>query len=348
MNTTAPASGIAIKRANKNVSKSQESQIFEFKDHHLLYTRLRHEVRRYFNLNSNQYQIFDMVFCLSRVGYCTMSKDTMAFELGIDRATVFRTINMGIEKKLLMKQKGGSGLKTTRLWNEAIVKDDAGIKLLQEEKQKRQSQNATPQSQNATPNSRKMRPNTRRDTGTYTGERNAPEIELSGEEEKQLTEIAAKYNFLLSRKIKASSKELWFAFRQLLNEYEPDQKGIDNALEKFCSDAWRQTTGNNSLKLLFKADNFMKYSEMTDKQLEADNGKFYQKNGIHAKLKTLKGYYQPEKASKEVARDYTAIIVQEIEKPQIKTIEEAKLRYKGYMLMKRVKEAEELKEIWKF
>jgi hypothetical protein len=336
-----------MKTASKKTTSTDE---LDFKDHHLVFSHIRHNVRRHFELNSMVYMVIDMVFNLSRNSLCTLSKDEMAFELGCDRATVFRALKIGREKGLVYTPKGKKGLKTTRLWDDEILNDDVGKLLLQQQKRGNESQNATQPSQNATSHRRKMRPNTERETYLHTGGEKAPQIvELNGEQKTQLEEIEDKYIFLTGRKIKHLSKEVIAYFIAFLDEFEYNGEEMDNALEKFCSDSWRQSTGNIGLKLLFKAENYIKFSRMTWKQLIADNDRYYQKTGVFPKVKHMKDYYKQF----EVKEEEPEITEKAFEEPFEKeiTLEKARNRAKGFLIMgteKSFKMAQKLADEWGF
>ena len=85
------------------------------------YTVVLHQVRERLDLSLSTYVVIDSVHKLSRTNpdhpYCTMSKEQLASFLKISRATVFRAIQEGIEKRLLDRTSGGA-LRSTQKWAE--------------------------------------------------------------------------------------------------------------------------------------------------------------------------------------------------------------------------------------
>lgn len=73
----------------------------------------------------NQYAVADLISHLEGnkkvPGWCFASKDWIAEELGISRATVFRAIDLLLQEKLLEKNEETSHLRTTTLWFETVV-----------------------------------------------------------------------------------------------------------------------------------------------------------------------------------------------------------------------------------
>ena len=83
------------------------------------YTVVLHNVREKLDLSLNTYVVLDSIHKLSTSNpnyrYCTMSKDELAKFLRLGRATVFRSIQEGLEKGLL-ERTPESFLRTTGVW----------------------------------------------------------------------------------------------------------------------------------------------------------------------------------------------------------------------------------------
>ena len=85
------------------------------------YTTIIHQVRKRLGLSNNEYCVIDSIDKLSNKPehpYCTRSKDELADWLEIGRRTVFRAIDVGLEKGLLEKNDRGDLRSTTR-WIES-------------------------------------------------------------------------------------------------------------------------------------------------------------------------------------------------------------------------------------
>ena len=75
------------------------------------YTTIIHQVRSRLGLSNNEYCVFDSIDKLSNKPnhpFCTRSKDELAAWLEIGRRTVFRAIDVGLEKGLIEKNVGRS------------------------------------------------------------------------------------------------------------------------------------------------------------------------------------------------------------------------------------------------
>ena len=87
------------------------------------YTVVLHDVREKLNLSLNTYVVIDSIHKLSTSNqnypYCTMSKENMAKFLKIGVATVYRSMQEGINKGLIEKTPE-SFLRTTRKWIDLV------------------------------------------------------------------------------------------------------------------------------------------------------------------------------------------------------------------------------------
>ncbi len=86
------------------------------------YTTIIHQVRSRLGLSNNEYCVFDSIDKLSNKPnhpYCTRSKDELAVWLEIGRRTVFRAIDVGLDKGLIEKNERGD-LRTTTKWIETV------------------------------------------------------------------------------------------------------------------------------------------------------------------------------------------------------------------------------------
>lgn len=89
----------------------------------LLYTHIYHNFRKENKLTCNEYVICDMVYHLSvnpdaKVkGWCFMSRETMADEIGISKQSVINLLNKMIEIGFLEKDEVTKFVKTTKKWN---------------------------------------------------------------------------------------------------------------------------------------------------------------------------------------------------------------------------------------
>jgi len=87
------------------------------------YTVVLHEVRDKFDLSLNTYGVIDSIHKLSTSNrnypYCTMSKDDIGKFLKLGRATVFRSIEEALKKKLIEKN-DDSFLRATEKWTNAV------------------------------------------------------------------------------------------------------------------------------------------------------------------------------------------------------------------------------------
>lgn len=87
------------------------------------YSVVLHDVRDKLDLSLNEYVVIDSIHKLStsnrRYPYCTISKDDLAKFLKLGRATVFRAIEVGINKGLV-ERTPESLLRTTEKWSHNV------------------------------------------------------------------------------------------------------------------------------------------------------------------------------------------------------------------------------------
>lgn len=88
----------------------------------LNYTQIQHNFRKENNLTLNEYVLCDMIFFLSKKsdskvpGWCFMSKETMAKEIGLSKQSVITLIKKLCEMDFLEKQEVTGFVKTTSKW----------------------------------------------------------------------------------------------------------------------------------------------------------------------------------------------------------------------------------------
>ena len=87
------------------------------------YTVVLHNVRVKLGISVNTYMVADSVHKLSSTNskfpYCVMSKEDIADFLGLGRATVFRSIKEGVDKRLIERTTKGF-LRATEKWINAV------------------------------------------------------------------------------------------------------------------------------------------------------------------------------------------------------------------------------------
>lgn len=87
------------------------------------YTVVLHDIREKLGLSLNTYVVIDSIHKLStnnpNYPYCTMSKEGIAKFLDLGRATVFRSIEEGLQKGLIEKTPEHF-LRTTRKWIDQV------------------------------------------------------------------------------------------------------------------------------------------------------------------------------------------------------------------------------------
>ena len=93
------------------------------------YTTILHETRTKLGLSLVEYCVIDSIHNLSHRPnnpYCTLPKNDMADFLGVNRATVFRAINKGLEEGRELLEKNNRGdLRTTEKWVlEVVIKKE--------------------------------------------------------------------------------------------------------------------------------------------------------------------------------------------------------------------------------
>ncbi len=91
----------------------------------MIFTTILHDVRRQFELNLSDYCVVEAVFFrmndpqTKMLGWCTISRQTLADELDLSRQTVI-TILKKLKEKGLVEENEMSFLKTTKTWFEAV------------------------------------------------------------------------------------------------------------------------------------------------------------------------------------------------------------------------------------
>lgn len=97
----------------------------------LVYTTIQHPFRKKHGLTVIEYVLIDMVYLLSVKpdsdvpGWCYMSKQTMADEIGISRRTVINLINTNEENGFLERHQITKHLRTTKKWQKVYFTDGA-------------------------------------------------------------------------------------------------------------------------------------------------------------------------------------------------------------------------------
>lgn len=89
-----------------------------------LYATLLYEVRAKLDISWMEYVYLDMVYHLSKDGWCYKSLDNVGVDLGIDRSNVYRMRNRLIAKGLIKKNRKGH-VKTTVMYANCIQTDEA-------------------------------------------------------------------------------------------------------------------------------------------------------------------------------------------------------------------------------
>lgn len=84
------------------------------------------EIKNFFTLNSDQYIVIESIRYLSTHDpehrWCTQKKDSIAEFCGISRATVFRAISRGKEKKIIESHPAHEDwIRTTQFWNDQVL-----------------------------------------------------------------------------------------------------------------------------------------------------------------------------------------------------------------------------------
>lgn len=90
----------------------------------LTYTNIQHGFRKTNNLSCNEYILCDMIFYLSKSdsstvpGWCYMSRENIAKEIGLSKQTVLNIIDRLIDKGFLIRNDQSKYLKTTTSWQQ--------------------------------------------------------------------------------------------------------------------------------------------------------------------------------------------------------------------------------------
>lgn len=99
----------------------------------LVYTVIQHGFRKQKNLTNNDYVLCDMISFLTKKidskvpGWCYMSRETIADELGLSKRTVINMINDLIGKNLLEKHEITGHLRSTIEWEKVYYSHGAEI-----------------------------------------------------------------------------------------------------------------------------------------------------------------------------------------------------------------------------
>lgn len=88
-----------------------------------LYATLLYDVRKQLDITWIEYVYLDMVYHLSKDGYCYKSLDNCGADLGLDRSNVFRMRKRLLDKGLIKKNIKGH-VKTTVIYAKRIRSDD--------------------------------------------------------------------------------------------------------------------------------------------------------------------------------------------------------------------------------
>lgn len=91
-----------------------------------LYATLLYEVRKQLGITWIEYVYLDMVYHLSKDGWCYKSLDNCGEDLGLDRSNVYRMRKRLIEKGLLKKNIKGH-VKTTVVYAKCIRADEKPV-----------------------------------------------------------------------------------------------------------------------------------------------------------------------------------------------------------------------------
>jgi len=90
----------------------------------LKFSTINHDYRKENNISCNEYVLCDMIYFLSRhpnskhPGWCYMSRQRMADEMGVSKVATIGMISRSEEKGLVYKDPDTKFLKTTSKWNE--------------------------------------------------------------------------------------------------------------------------------------------------------------------------------------------------------------------------------------
>lgn len=118
----------AAGRPEAEAPKSEESGRKSVADSGVspIYTVILHEPRKKLGLSVNEYTIIDTIDRLSNrppdYVWCRKSIDSIANDLGVNRATVFRAIKKAVDQELVEKEGNRKlGHRSTPKWFEAVV-----------------------------------------------------------------------------------------------------------------------------------------------------------------------------------------------------------------------------------
>jgi predicted transcriptional regulator len=103
-----------------------------------LYATLLYEVRKKLDITWIEYVYLDMVYHLSKDGWCYKSLDNCGADLGLDRSNVYRMRKRLIAKGLIKKSVNGY-VKTTVMYANCIRSDDKTVAKRTEPYAKRDS-----------------------------------------------------------------------------------------------------------------------------------------------------------------------------------------------------------------
>jgi hypothetical protein len=89
----------------------------------LQYTTIQHAFRKHYGLTLNEYILADMIYHLSHpakssiAGWCYMTKERMAEEIGLSKVSVMTLLKKLIEMGFIIKDEDTKFLQTTAKWN---------------------------------------------------------------------------------------------------------------------------------------------------------------------------------------------------------------------------------------
>lgn len=83
------------------------------------YTHMQHNIRKHFKLSMEEYAVLDAIYCLSRNQSCDAKADYFIELFDLKRRTYFDIKKSLADKQLIQKSK--NGVKTTKVWDDAMA-----------------------------------------------------------------------------------------------------------------------------------------------------------------------------------------------------------------------------------
>jgi hypothetical protein len=91
------------------------------------YAHLEYQVLHELDISVNEYFLLDMIYRLSRIGWCNKKLDNIAFDMNLSQRGIIKLRNRLIERKLLIKGIGNR-LKTSEKLNKVYFIDESSLR----------------------------------------------------------------------------------------------------------------------------------------------------------------------------------------------------------------------------